>query len=86
MSEYPDVKSPHVDPEPRPVGKGSRVVPQVCLDLMAREAMGEKKYGEKLRCFNGRRALVDAYQEALDLCVYLKQCLLEEEACEDDGK
>ena len=27
--------------------------------------------------FNGRDALVDAFQEALDLCVYLRQAIYE---------
>jgi hypothetical protein len=30
-----------------------------------------------LRAHNGRDALVDAYQEALDLCVYLRQVIQE---------
>lgn len=40
---------------------------------------GEKEYGERLRPFNGRNDLLDAYEEVLDLAVYLKQELIEKE-------
>lgn len=46
-------------------------------DMMERDAMGRVKYGTPLQARNGRNPLVDAYQEALDLCVYLKQALEE---------
>jgi hypothetical protein len=49
----------------------------VCADMMARDAFGRAKYGTPLQPFNGRDALTDAYQEALDLAVYLKQVELE---------
>ena len=42
--------------------------------------MGIEKYETPLQTFNGRDGLVDAYQEALDLCVYLRQVLEEREA------
>lgn len=42
-----------------------------------RDRLGVRKYGTRLRAHNGRRALVDAYQEALDLAVYLRQCIEE---------
>ncbi len=50
-----------------PHGDGVEIIELVKRDLIARSEMGVKKYGEKLRAFNGRDALVDAYQEALDL-------------------
>jgi len=55
------------------------VINEVCEDLQARAVLGEKKYGERLRPFNGRSSLRDAYEEALDLANYLKQLLIEEE-------
>lgn len=55
------------------------VVEEVIKDLRQREEVGLKKYGEKLRTFNGRSATMDAYEEALDLSNYLKQKLLEED-------
>lgn len=45
--------------------------------------MGEQKYGTRLQTFNGRNALIDAYQEALDLVMYLRQKFLEEEMLSD---
>ncbi len=65
-------------PEPVPKGTGSEVTPLVIKDLELRSKMGKEKYGETLRAFNGRNALVDAYQEALDLVQYLRQKLEED--------
>lgn len=56
------------------------VVNQVMHDLHRRKVMGIKKYGTPLQAHNGRNALQDAYEEALDLCCYLKQKLLEDGA------
>lgn len=42
-------------------------------DMLARHESGLEKYGVPLQVENGRRADVDAYQEALDLCVYSRQ-------------
>jgi hypothetical protein len=50
----------------------------VQADIEARAVLGVKKYGTRLRPNNGRHALVDAYQEALDLCMYLRQALAEQ--------
>jgi hypothetical protein len=46
-------------------------------DMIARHRQGVKKYGAPLIAFNGRDALADAYQNALDLTVYLRQALEE---------
>lgn len=46
-------------------------------DMRARDAVGRERYGTPLQPWNGRDALVDAYQEALDLAVYVKQAQLE---------
>ena len=42
-------------------------------DMKARHEAGVAKYGTALRVWNGRDAVVDAYQEALDLLVYVQQ-------------
>ena len=42
-------------------------------DMQSRHESGVEKYGVPLQVENGRRADVDAYQEALDLCVYSRQ-------------
>jgi hypothetical protein len=49
----------------------------VLKDMEDRRAFGIKKYGTPVQPFNGRDPLVDAYQEALDLCVYLRQAIEE---------
>lgn len=43
-----------------------------------RTKLGSAIYGTALRTHNGRDALVDAYQELLDACQYLRQVLLEQ--------
>jgi hypothetical protein len=49
----------------------------VMADMAQRDIEGMKKYNTRLQGFNGRDALVDAYQEALDLAVYLRQAIYE---------
>lgn len=49
----------------------------VLKDMEDRRRGGVEKYGTPLQPNNGRDALVDAYQEALDLCVYLRQAIEE---------
>ena len=43
-----------------------------------RNELGIKKYGTRLQAFNGRNALMDAYQESLDLVNYLRQAIFED--------
>lgn len=50
----------------------------VITDIEARKQVGIERYGTVLQPFNGRSALMDAYQEALDLAIYLRQLLYEE--------
>lgn len=49
----------------------------VVSDMKARRLLGIERYGRPVKVFNGRNALQDAYEEALDLAVYMKQALLE---------
>lgn len=53
----------------------------VMKDLAERKAVGIKRYGTALQPHNGRDALLDAYEEAQDLCMYLRQAIYER-----DGK
>ena len=46
-------------------------------DIEKRVQKGEKEYGERLTTFNGRNSLQDAYEEALDMAMYLKQAIIE---------
>jgi hypothetical protein len=67
-----------VTPEPEPQTNDRPAVWGLVVDDMrARDAMGAAKYGTRLQPHNGRDALADAYQEALDLAVYLRQALFE---------
>jgi hypothetical protein len=54
----------------------------VIRDIVSRKELGTKRYGTPLQPFNGRSALQDAYEEALDLAVYLKQALMEKAVTE----
>lgn len=54
----------------------------VLADMAERRQVGIEKYGKPLRPDNGRDALVDAYQEALDLCVYLRAAIEQRKALE----
>lgn len=64
-------------PPPRRSDEGPSVQELVRRDLEERERLGVERYGTALRPHNGRSALVDAYQEALDLACYLRQALEE---------
>jgi hypothetical protein len=68
-----DVTRAQQDPKP---GKTS-VTDLVMIDIVDRRAQGVEKYGMELKTDNGRDALVDAYQEALDLVMYLRQAIEE---------
>ncbi|HEB41932.1 MAG TPA: hypothetical protein ENI08_02855 [Candidatus Dependentiae bacterium] len=62
--------------EPHPI-KGKTVVPpHVIQDLKDRAKVGKTKYGTMLKTENGRDTLMDAYQEALNLVMYLRQAIL----------
>lgn len=63
-------------PPPRP-NDGPSVQAMVRADLVERERVGRERYGTSLQPVNGRDALVDAYQEALDLACYIRQELAE---------
>jgi hypothetical protein len=64
--------------EPAPIPNDRPAVwSLVIADMQARDAEGRRKYGTPLQPHNGRDALVDAYQEALDLVVYLRQAIEE---------
>jgi hypothetical protein len=85
--------SPATVTEPTPHGEGADIAALVCRDLRARggelaellcadiEAraeVGRAKYGQRLRASNGRRGLVDLYQELLGAAMYVRQVIEEE--------
>jgi len=56
------------------------VWPLVVDDMQKRNDLGKAKYGTPLQPFNGRDVLRDAYEEALDLAVYLRQAIYERDS------
>lgn len=65
-------------PQPDPIHNDLPAVwDLVVRDMNERNIEGTKKYGTPLQPFNGRDPLVDAYQEALDLVVYLRTAIYE---------
>jgi hypothetical protein len=50
----------------------------VIADMKARDNLGRARYGVPLQPHNGRNSLVDAYQEVLDLAVYLRNAIEEQ--------
>ena len=71
-------------PQPAPHSGKVTVIDYVLADMAERAAMGVQKYGTHLQTHNGRDALWDAYQEAMDLCMYLRQAILERDIDEPE--
>ena len=63
--------------QPEPTLGNVDVADYVLADIEARVKVGFERYGTKLQTNNGRDALWDAYQEAIDLVMYLRQEILE---------
>jgi hypothetical protein len=89
---------PSAIPQPPPIDGGQTVLPLVLerlsknldfdialrRDLEARAEMGRAKYGTYLQTNNGRDALIDLQQEALDVVMYAAQWLFEVDEHEGD--
>lgn len=64
--------------QPPPMPNDSPAIwTMVLSDMADRDQVGRMRYGTPLQPNNGRDALKDAYQEALDLCAYLRQAIYE---------
>ena len=68
---------PGVTDQPTPKGEGREIGELVLSDIEDRIKKGVETYGEPLKANNGRNPLIDAYQEALDLAIYLRQAIEE---------
>lgn len=70
-----DIRDPETD-QPLPVVNGRSFIQDLVIqDIEERKQLGIKKYGTLLQSGNGRDMLLDAYQEALDLVIYLRGLL-----------
>jgi len=78
-AEIARIEKLHALPQDLPEEGQLAVAPEMIQDIRARIAKGVTTYGSVLKTYNGRNALIDAYQEALDLALYLKQALMEQE-------
>jgi len=65
--------------------KDAKLAEAIEADIEARVAVGLERYGTRLQTFNGRDFLVDAYQEAIDLTMYARGAILEQDSPGPDG-
>ena len=64
--------------QPMPVANDRTDIQSLVIaDIVKRRIVGIERYGTALQPFNGRDALRDAYEEALDLAMYLRQAIEE---------
>ena len=80
-----DINTPQPPPIPRPdrrptwelviedARQNPHMTERILDDMANRHAFGVAKYGVPLTSGDGRNHLIDAYQESLDLLVYLRQ-------------
>lgn len=64
--------------QPNPITNDLPAVTKLVLeDFVERMEMGIEKYGMPLQPKNGRDPLIDAYQEVMDLALYMRQMIYE---------
>ena len=81
-----DPKATRIQDQPPPrANSGAAIWDLVIADMKERDHVGRQRYGTPLQAFNGREPLVDAYQEILDLAVYVRQ-EIEERAITEAGR
>lgn len=67
--------------QPMPIANNSPPIWELVIaDMDARDNVGRQRYGVPLQAANGRDALRDAYEEALDQCAYIRQAIAERDA------
>lgn len=72
--------------QPTPTASdGASVQDELIRRIEQRRELGRKRYGTDLRIFNGRDAVRDATEEALDLASYLLQVDMETQSLSADG-
>lgn len=66
--------------QPKPqINNNPPIMDLVIEDMKERKTLGIRKYGVALQAYNGRNPLQDLYEELLDACAYVKQCIVEQE-------
>ena len=64
--------------QPMPIKNDNPILQELVMsDMAQRLNLGIERYGTGLQVGNGRDMLQDAYEEALDLCVYLRGLIFE---------
>lgn len=80
-----DVRDPERD-QAAPIPNDEPLVQDMVIaDIEERKQHGIRKYGTGLQVGNGRSMLQDAYEEVLDLAVYLRGALEEERRRQQQG-
>lgn len=77
VASPPVISGERVADEPPPVEGEGDMWEEVIADMVERRSVGIERYGTPLQRWNGRNAANDAYQEVLDLAVYLRQFVTE---------
>lgn len=72
-----DVRDPERDQVAPTPNDGVAIQDLVVADIVERKEHGIRKYGTPVQAFNGRSMLQDAYEEVLDLAVYLRGAIEE---------
>lgn len=67
--------------QPQPTINDNPILQELVMqDMAKRLELGIERYGTGLQADNGRDMLQDAYEEALDLCVYLRGIMYERDS------
>lgn len=70
--------------QPLPVSNDLPAIQDLVIaDIEDRKRVGLERYGSLLKAHNGRDALQDAFEEAIDLAMYLKQLIYERDNPKD---
>lgn len=71
--------------QPLPTQNDSPAIQDLVIsDIESRKADGLERYGTLLQPHNGRDMLRDAYEEAIDLTIYLRGAIVERDTISED--
>lgn len=78
-NDYEKAGADEMKEQPAPKQGRDDVTTALTNLIQERAEQGERKYGRRLQTFNGRSAIRDALEEAIDQSAYLMQAYLEEQ-------